>query len=171
MRRTRGLSPVRLIVLLCAALGTGSCVATSAQNSPVTPDQVRLGSSVLVIHFRGLQESPHGGTVCVALWESTESFMKDEKWFRSAAIQIKDAINPCVFRDLPIGTYSVSAFYDVTDCGRFRRDGLGIPIDPWAISNGGPVWMPPSWGASKFEMGEGTIEIELDFTHRGGRTP
>ncbi len=152
-----------------------SSVVACTNTPPIEPvankKNTKIGTSTLTITFHGLHPKADMGKLCVALWESSESFMKEGEWVRSATIPIALANKPCVMTNLPTGTFSVSAFYDVTNCGEFRRGAFGIPIDPWAISNGGPPWMVPNWNLACFKIGEGNTTIDLDFEHRAENAP
>ncbi len=121
------------------------------------------GDGIVSVSLKGVDPARGPGPIQVALWGSRETFMKDGQWVRSATVPIASAEAGVNFTGIPFGRYSVSAFHDATDCGKFRRDGLGLPRDPWAISNGGPHWLPPSWRQSSFEVGAAEVEITLDF--------
>ena len=152
-------------------LSVVACTNTPLVEPVANKKIMKIGTSTLTITFHGLHPKTDMGKICVALWESSESFMKDGEWVRSAAIPIALANEPCVMTNLPTGTFAVSSFYDETNCGQLRRGAFGIPIDPWAISNGGPPWMAPNWNHACFKISEGNTTIELDFEHLPGRTP
>lgn len=166
---TRNAFVIALMSAMC--LSDVACTMTPPVDPVTNNKMMKVGTSTLTITFHGLHPKTDMGKICVALWESSESFMKDGQWVRSAAIPIALANEACVMSNLPTGTFAVSSFYDVTNCGELRRGGFGIPIDPWAISNGGPPWMPPNWSHACFKVGEGNTTIELDFEHLPGRTP
>ncbi|MDA0214745.1 MAG: DUF2141 domain-containing protein [Planctomycetota bacterium] len=155
------------VVFLCVV----ACNTTPPVESDAKNKMMKIGTSTLSITFHGLRPKTDTGKIFVALWDSPETFMKDGQWVRSAAIPIALANEACVMPNLPTGTFAVSSFYDVTNCDEFRRGAFGIPIDPWAISNGGPPWMPPNWNNACFKVGEGNTKIELDFEHLSGKKP
>ncbi|MCE9620197.1 MAG: DUF2141 domain-containing protein [Planctomycetes bacterium] len=157
--------------LLLIALGAFGCAAKKTSSLSTSNPLRKMGTSKIVILMSGLPEDVTEGSIYVALWGSEESFMHGQQWVRSAIVPIARAGEPCVMAKLPVGTYSVSAFFDATNSGEFRRNGLGIPIDPWAISRGSPLMVPPSWEHSKFEIEEGTTEVELDFNHQARPQP
>ena len=140
-----------------------ACTTVKKSGSSQSLDLHRTGTSILVITFHGLPAHASAGTICVALWGGKDTFMKDGMWMRSALIPAINADKPCIIQHLPTGEFSVSAFYDITNCGKLRRNGFGIPIDPWGISNGETHFQPPDWDRSAFDIGEGTTSIEIEF--------
>lgn len=56
-----------------------------------------------------------------------------------AATRVRNPAKPgamqCVFRDLPAGEYAVSAAHDLNDNGQTDRNFVGLPTEPWAVSN------------------------------------
>lgn len=40
-----------------------------------------------------------------------------------------------LFRDVPPGTYAVAAFQDTNGNGQLDRTGLGLPLEPYGLSN------------------------------------
>jgi uncharacterized protein (DUF2141 family) len=41
----------------------------------------------------------------------------------------------CVFRDLPAGDCAVAAAHDLNGNGQTDRNFVGLPTEPWAVSN------------------------------------
>jgi uncharacterized protein (DUF2141 family) len=141
---------------------TAGCKATSPPPRSVGASYATANIHIVLI---GLRDRADSGPVRLALWSSEDSFMKDGRWLQGITLPAKQCANGAVFEHVPVGRYAVSAFHDTMDCGRFRRNGLGLPQDPWAISGGGPAWLPPAWSRAAFDLQEGGATIELDFSH------
>ena len=123
------------------------------------------------VRLTALDPSRGSGPIQVALWNSESTFMRAGNWVRGMTIPIVECGNPVLFTDLPPGTYAVSAFHDTQSAGTLRRGTFGIPIDPWAVSNGGSPLLPPSWRRAKFTVKDGTATITLDFHAAAERAP
>ncbi len=69
----------------------------------------------------------------------------------------------CVFRDLPAGEYAVSAAHDLNDNGQTDRNFVGLPTEPWAVSNNvRPTLRAPRFAESAFTLAATeTRRIEL----------
>jgi uncharacterized protein (DUF2141 family) len=166
---------------VCA--GSASCTKPLAESSPLVSSPLVASprpsteaasqefatnateTAHIRVLFHGLKNAEPNGPVRVALWPSPSRFMVQGEWLRASTISVEQANDSIEFHDVPLGRYAVSAFHDVTNCGEFRRNALGLPRDPWAVSGGGPSWLPPSWSRASFELSAGGITVELDFTH------
>ena len=164
--KTALLMPIVAALLLLAA----GCKAAPAPAR--TTSDLATRASVRIV-FIGLRDCGGSGPIRLALWPSADSFMKDGRWTQGITLPIERCADGAVFEHVPIGRYAVSAFHDTTNCGRLRRNGLGLPEDPWAISGGGPVWLPPAWSRAAFDLQDCGATVELDFSHgaaKGSRT-
>ena len=123
------------------------------------------------VRLTALDPSRGSGPIQIALWNSESTFMRAGNWVRGMTIPIDERDTPVLFTDLPPGTYAVSAFHDTQSAGTLRRGTFGIPIDPWAVSNGGSPLLPPSWRRAKFTVNDGTATITLDFHAVAERAP
>jgi uncharacterized protein (DUF2141 family) len=130
--------------------------------SPV-PEEKAPALVAIAVRLTALDPSRGGGPIQIALWNAESNFMRSGNWIRGATVPIAERDIPVLFADLPPGTYAVSAFHDTQSAGTLRRGTFGIPIDPWAVSNGGSPLLPPSWRRAKFSVTEGTAVISLDF--------
>ncbi len=149
---------------MLSALLAGCAHVAVAPAAPVA--QTRASSATTIeIALAGVNKSDGNGPIHIALWGSERTFMKDGQWVRGVSVAAADAATITTMTDLAPGRYALSAFHDTTNCGSLRRNLLGIPIDPWAFSNGGSSLIPPSWRRASFEVAAGTTRIEMDFTH------
>jgi len=174
MIRARALHPA---LAACAAFALASAPACqsaakkhdageSGAVAPVVPEEAAPALVTIEVRLKTLDPSRGGGPIQIALWNSESNFMRSGNWLRGATVPIAECDKPVLFTDLPPGTYAVSAFHDTQSAGTLRRGTFGIPIDPWAVSNGGSPLLPPSWRRAKFTVTEGTAIISLDF-HAG----
>lgn len=64
--------------------------------------------------------------------------------------------------ELPAGEYGVKAFQDLDQDGKLDTNMLGIPSEPWAVSNASNSFGPPKWSKSHFTL-SGDMTLTLDF--------
>ena len=85
----------------------------------------------LTINFIGMKSDK--GAVFLGVHNKKEDFLK--KRFKEAIIQITDKKATATFKKLPKGTYTVSAFHDENNNKKMDTNFLGIPKEPFGISN------------------------------------
>lgn len=156
----------------CSAPAPAKAPAKATAPIPAEPiPAAPVGAGSIEVRLRRLDPSLGDGPVQVALWNSEKSFMRSGQWLRGASVAIADADKPVRFDHLPPGTYAISAFHDTRSTGSLRQGPFGIPVDPWAISNGGSLLAPPSWKKAAFALEAGTVVVELDFQRTPRRQP
>lgn len=171
-----------LATVLALATQSGLTACRSASPTSAAPQGARTAPSStagdihaqpieIEVHLSNLDPALGAGPVQLALWNSESSFMRSGNWVRGATVAIVDAGKPVVFSDLPPGTYAVSAFHDTQSAGELRQGTFGIPIDPWAVSNGGSHLLPPSWRRAKFTVEQGKVIVQLEFGSATRSTP
>lgn len=71
----------------------------------------------------------------------------------------------CEFTDLAAGTYAVSAAHDRNGNGKTDRNFVGIPSEPWAVSNNvRPTLRAPRFAESALTLANDEIkQIELQL--------
>jgi uncharacterized protein (DUF2141 family) len=140
--------PVILIALLCG---------TSASHA-----------AELVVNVRGIKSSE--GFVGCALFTSAQAelFPLDV----SKATTNRQAANPdanghmrCEFLGLAAGTYAISAAHDINGNGKTDRNFVGLPTEPWAVSNNiRPTLRAPKFAEASFALADGEVkQIELQL--------
>lgn len=171
MMRARALHRALAACAACALASAPACQSAARRHdvgeagalaSPV-PEEKAPALVAIEVRLTALDPSRGGGPIQIALWNAESNFMRSGNWIRGATVPIAERDIPVLFADLPPGTYAVSAFHDTQSAGTLRRGTFGIPIDPWAVSNGGSPLLPPSWRRAKFSVTEGTAVISLDF--------
>lgn len=84
---------------------------------------------------------------------------------------LKDAVKPaivkinkttalCVFKEIPVGTYGISAFHDEDNNGKLNTNLVGYPVEEYACSNNARnMFSAPSWKDAKFKFKGGTVRL------------
>jgi len=75
------------------------------------------------------------------------------------------------FADLPPGRYAVAAFQDLNGNGSLERSKLGLPLEPYALSNDAGRSRKPSFETAAFSLGNGNRELSLrlqTIAHKAG---
>jgi len=108
----------------------------------------------LEISFVGFKSDK--GNVYVGLHNTEESFLKDR--FKETVGKIVDNKAKIVFKDLPKGDYTVSAFHDENNNHKLDTNFIGIPKEPYGISNNAKGFMgPPKYKDARFLVDENKI--------------
>ena len=111
-------------------------------------------SCTLTINFIGLQSNK--GALFVGLHATKKSFLKTH--FKEAVIKIVNKKASVTFKNLPKGTYAVSAFHDENDNKKLDTNFIGIPKEPIGISNNAKGFMgPPKYKDAKFSIQKNTL--------------
>lgn len=89
----------------------------------------------LVVNVAGLK-SADGYLGCALFAESlAERFPLDLSKATTQRAPARAGSMRCEFAGLPAGRYAVSASHDVNGNGRPDRNFVGLPTEPWAVSN------------------------------------
>lgn len=105
--------------------------------------------NVLIVNFVGMQSDT--GAVYLGLHNKEEEFLK--KRFRDAKAIIKDGKAQARFEGIPDGFYSISSFHDVNDNEKLDMNFVGVPKEPYGISNDAIGFMGiPKYKDAKFEF-------------------
>lgn len=125
---------MKLILTLCCAALLAASQAGAADLS-IRVDDVK----------------PAGGSIKVAVYSSTETFLKTPAGFGGAAAA-GDAVT-VVVKDLPPGEYAFAVFHDANSNDKLDRNPLGIPTEDYAFSNNALGKMgPPSFEQARFTL-------------------
>lgn len=103
----------------------------------------------VTVQFTGL--TPDKGKIAVQLCEASE--FASFTCRRRQMITVRGSTVTAVFEGIPAGRYAVTAYQDENNDGRFARNLMGVPTEPWAFS-GKPEFMmgPPSFDSVAFEV-------------------
>lgn len=138
--------------LLVLAAVAGSGVGAAAQ--PTT----RL--VVAVTH------PAQAGEIGCALFASADGFPNEPEKGRGVRVPASGTSATCTFDDVVPGTYAVAVFLDTNGNRRSDRNFVGMPTEPWGVSNNvRPRMRAPRFDEATVTIGAGagtTLEIRLE---------
>ncbi len=104
------------------------------------------------------------GQVMLGVFDNASSFPKNVARGLQVAAAARDASGrvTLVVRNLPPGSYALSAYHDLDANGRLNNNLLGLPSEPYGFSNNARGTLgPPSFQAAAFVVPEEGLTIEL----------
>lgn len=111
-------------------------------------------SSALTLTVDGVKSAD--GRMVVALFDSETAFRRKSAPVRTAAVPAQAGRVDVAWRDLPPGAYAAVAYHDRNADGRLNLLPIGLPVEPFAVSNDAPArFGPPGWRAAAFELKAG----------------
>lgn len=114
-----------------------------------------LVSNVLEFETQNRNDS---GVVRCGLFNKESAWLKDA--YRASIVKISKTTARCVFKDVPAGTYGISAFHDEDDDGELDTNLVGYPIEEYCTSNNTRnMFSAPSWSKAKFAYKGGTLRL------------
>ena len=99
------------------------------------------------------------GSMKIAVFNSADSFLEDDKAIQAYSVPVEDNQDLTVsFDPLPYGTYTIAIFHDVNDNGKLDTNFMGIPKEPYGFSNNArSKWGPPKYEAARFDLQEAEV--------------
>ena len=116
------------------------------------------GTTITVTVVNALSDK---GTIKFALHDK-ESFMKREPLF-SAAAAIENGMSEVLFKSIPNGTYVIICYHDENENDKMDFELNGMPKESYGTSNNVITFGPPEFEASKFEVNNEDIKLEIKF--------
>jgi len=101
---------------------------------------------------------PNGTSVHVALCSGTLESGSCRKGQSRAA---QSSTMKFVLRDVEPARYAVAAYQDLDGSGSLERSRLGIPLEPYALSNDAGRARKPTFEAAAISVGPGGRDLEL----------
>lgn len=148
MRRTNPSSWLRL----AAAAALLAAATASAEERAAT----------LEVTVRGLRSAD--GAVAVALFDDRARFDARTDAIRKAYLTIDGAEAHWLVEGLPAGDYALLAYHDENGNGELDFRPLGIPKEPFAVSNGATRLLgPPRFDSAKFAVGHEPSSVTLEL--------
>jgi len=126
--------------------------------SRVNADEAPINTNVIefLTYVRGAQ-----GVVRCGIFER-EGWLK--KTVQPATAKIYQGRALCVFRNIPPGTYGISAFHDANNNGKIDTNFLGMPTEDYCASrNARGVFGPPSFEDAKFVYAGHTLRLAVSM--------
>lgn len=126
----------------------------------ITASSAQAGSVVVT-----LSHPAEPGEIACALYRSGDAFPDESADARGLFVAASGTVATCTFDAVAPGQYAVAAFLDTNGNRTNDRNFVGMPTEPWGVSNNvRPLMRAPSFEEAAFAVGEGqrvTIEIEL----------
>jgi uncharacterized protein (DUF2141 family) len=142
------MSMVRLVGKTCAFLLVSLLVTRS------TPAEENVVTNVIEFEARAQNDS---GVVRCGLFTQA-GWLKDA--FRASIVKVHNKRALCVFKEVPGGTYGISAFHDEDSDGKLDTNLVGYPLEDYCASNNARNLMSaPSWSDAKFAYRNGTRRL------------
>jgi len=117
-----------------------------------------IDAEMLTINVTNLTTTE--GTVMVQIMQGEAQFRGDEPSITSIMSRATDAEMTFSTR-LPAGEYAIRVMHDVNNNGEMDSNFVGMPTEPWAMSNNAKGnFGPPKWEEAKFEL-SGSVEQTL----------
>lgn len=103
------------------------------------------------------------GTVSCGLFASDAGFPDDDRQARVERHPADPAGVACRFADVPAGRVAVAVSHDRNGNGRLDKNFVGMPREPWGVSNGvRPTLRAPRFAEAAFEVpAEGMVEVRV----------
>ncbi len=105
------------------------------------------------------------GQIEVYLFRNPGNFpVHKDRAYRHQSVSIGSGEVKVMFRDVPYGEYAVSVYQDVNGNGRFDRNFIGMPAEPYALS-GEPRFRfgPPLFGDCKIRVEKPLVRLQLEL--------
>lgn len=120
------LRPMRGIMKKCSIIWLLLLLLATAQTNT-------LNTGTLVLELAPLEKLT--GLVWLALYNSSDGFPDGaDKVYRSACEKVTAREMRIVIKDLPYGTYAVSAYHDINGNGKMDMGAFGT-LEPYGFSN------------------------------------
>ncbi len=102
------------------------------------------------------------GEIGCALYASAEGFPMDSRKAVSSVWVPAAETAECRFPNLTAGTYAVAVSLDLNGNRRTDKNFLGIPTEPWGVSNNvRPTMRAPKFTEARFAVGAGEERIGI----------
>jgi uncharacterized protein (DUF2141 family) len=112
----------------------------------------------LTLVIEGVQEVK--GVMQIGLFNNSDDFLETGSEFRVASVTVDSTAVVFVFDSLPPTNYAISLYHDLDSSGEINKNFIGIPVEPWGISN--DAWRllsAPRWKEAAFKMNADTSII------------
>jgi uncharacterized protein (DUF2141 family) len=150
------------MLVVPAAIALAQTNQTNADDTGATtaPSLTQITVKITGLHNRR-------GKLVVDLFDRADDFLRKSRQTQKIDLSKVTALDPLVvtFKDLPLGTYAVSAYQDANENGRLDRNWIGIPKEDWGMSNNPRPWRKPRFNEAKFEVTAPETTITIPLKH------
>jgi uncharacterized protein (DUF2141 family) len=128
--------------------------------SPHTSQSTALDGGILSVVVDGIANP--NGTVRVVIFNSEYKFLDRDGYVFKQVIAVNGKKSVKLDFQMPHGYYAVSAYQDINDNHNLDRSTVGLPTEPYALSNNPTVkWRKPTFNETKFAFNQATQTISL----------
>lgn len=104
------------------------------------------------------------GAVMIALFDNAAAYGGKGAPVRATRVPAEKLEMTMSFKGLTPGTYAVKAYHDLDGDGKLSVNPFGLPIEPFAFSNGAQAqYGPPSFDKAALTIGAGETQDILRF--------
>ncbi len=133
---------------------TANTPATLPSVTPITEP------AVLQVRVDGITSTT--GDLIVYVYDAQEGYLKDNRHIVAEMTLSTFTLNPACRFSLPPGRYAVVAIHDLNKNGDLDTNILGIPTEPWGVSQGArPRFRAPTFEESVVNCPPGTTEVPV----------
>lgn len=144
-----------------AALSLAS-IASAQAPTPAPAPSASTGTASLTVRFE--QVVAPTGQIMMSLFDSETAHDAGGKPVRVAMVKVEGTSATVTFTDLAPGRYAIKTFHDVDGDGQMKTNPFGMPLEPFAFSNGArPQGGPALWQAASFAVPAGASETRISF--------
>lgn len=104
-----------------------------------------------------------GGTLYVSV-QTRDQFMQDRGTAGSVLSSPQSGAHRFSFH-IPPGDYAISVWHDDNGNGRFDKNESHVPLDGWALTNGGALRGEPTFDQVKTAVGDAATTVRLSMTY------
>ncbi len=124
--------------------------------------KIASNGGVLSVVVNGITNS--GGMIRVVIFNSENKFLDRDGYVFKQSVAIGNQKSVKLDFQMPHGYYAVSAYHDLNDNRTMDRNGLGLPTEPYSLSNNPTVkWRKPTFNETKFAFNQASQTISLDL--------
>ena len=144
-----------------AALSLASIAAAQGPAPNQTPSAT-VGTASLTVRFE--QVVAPSGQIMMSLFDNETAHDAGGKPVRVAMVKVEGSSATVTFTGLAPGRYAIKTFHDVDGDGQMKTNPFGMPLEPFAFSNGAkPQGGPAMWQAASFDVPSGASETRISF--------
>ena len=125
-----------------------------------------LGASSVAVTVNRVR--PGKGLVRIALVNKVQFHKRQKlkKPLQRGVVKPTDDSIQYQFKDVAPGEYAIQVLQDFDEDGNMTNNWLGLPREPWGMSNNPPVrFSPPKWERAKFTVTDSleVVKINVDL--------
>jgi uncharacterized protein (DUF2141 family) len=102
------------------------------------------------------------GHIRVAIYNHSANFLDSKKYYSIQAVPTNGQGAVTLDFALPYGDYAFTAYHDINDDRNLDRS-IGVPEEPYAISNTSVKWRKPSFNECKIAVNQNNQQVYLNL--------